>query len=132
MISLHSWDGISEMSWRGLTNFQLIFGDPVFRTALVNTLVILFGVGAAVFALSFALTMLLRDMAGRRFARAVIFFPSIVSPLVLAIFWGFLFQQGGLLDSFLTGIGVADRPNFLGDHLWLVVCVGMVWMSTGL
>lgn len=131
-ISLHSWDGIGEMSWRGLTNFRLLVADPVFRTALVNTLVILFGVGAAVFALSFALTMMLRDMAGRRFARAVIFFPSIVSPLVLAIFWGFLFQQGGLLDSFLVGLGVADRPNFLGDHLWLVVCVGMVWMSTGL
>ena len=131
-ISLHSWDGITPMTWRGLTNFHLLLADPVFHTALLNTLVILFGVGAAVFALSFALTMLLRDMAGRRFARAVIFFPSIVSPLVLAIFWGFLFQQRGLLDSLLTGLGMADRPNFLGDHLWLIVCLGMVWMSTGL
>lgn len=131
-IALHSWDGVGTMTWRGLTNFTLLFGDPVFRTALINTLVILFGVGLAVFALSFALTMLLRDMAGKRFARAVIFFPSIVSPLVLAIFWGFLFQQSGLLDSFLQQLGVADRPNFLGDHLWLIVCMGMVWMSTGL
>ena len=131
-ISLHSWDGITPMTWRGLTNFRLLLADPVFHTALVNTLVILFGVGAAVFTLSFALSMLLRDMAGRRFARAVIFFPSIVSPLVLAIFWGFLFQQRGLLDSLLAGLGMTDRPNFLGDHLWLIVCLGMVWMSTGL
>lgn len=131
-ISLHSWDGVGEMSWRGLTNFRLLFGDPTFHTALINTLVILLGVGAAVFAISFGLTMLLRDMAGRRFARAVIFFPSIVSPLVLSIFWGFLFQKRGLLDSFLAGLGMQQRPSFLGDHLWLIVCMGMVWMSTGL
>lgn len=131
-ISLHSWDGVGEMSWRGLTNFRLLFGDPTFQTALINTLIILAGVGGAVFAISFALTMLLRDMAGRKFARAVIFFPSIVSPLVLSIFWGFLFQKRGLLDAFLAKLGVTNPPSFLGDHLWLIVCMGMVWMSTGL
>src|SRR5699024_6138462 len=39
-ISLHSWDGITPMTWRGLTNFHLLLADPVFHTALVNTLVI--------------------------------------------------------------------------------------------
>ncbi|TDE08018.1 carbohydrate ABC transporter permease [Jiangella asiatica] len=131
-VSLYSWDGIGEMKWRGLGNFELLWRDEVFHSALWNTFVILVGVGLAVFAFSFALTMVLRDMAGKRFARAVLFFPSIVSPIVLAIFWGFLFQQRGLLDSFLHGVGFSSTPNLLGEHLWLIVCMGMIWMSTGL
>lgn len=131
-ISLHAWDGVGEMSWRGLSNFEILLRDPIFHNALLNTLVILLGVGAGIFLLSFGLTMLLRDMAGKRFARYVIFFPSIVSPIVLAIFWGFLFQSEGLVDSLLTSLGVTSPPSFLGDHLPLIVFIGMVWMSTGL
>ncbi|GAA4927478.1 raffinose/stachyose/melibiose transport system permease protein [Nonomuraea thailandensis] len=130
-ISLHAWDGLSEMTFKGLGNYLLLLEDRVFLTSSANTLILLLGGGLLVFVLSFALTMVLRDMAGRRFARAVLFFPNIVAPVVLSVLWGFLFQTDGLLNAALRGAGVDHPPNWLGDHLFLLIFAGLVWVNTG-
>ncbi|MDI3418740.1 carbohydrate ABC transporter permease [Streptomyces luteolus] len=130
-ISLHAWDGIGEMKFRGLGNYEVLLGDEVFRGAFANTLIILVGVGLAVFVASFALAMVLRELAGRKFARAVLFFPNIIAPIVLSVLWGFIFQNDGLLDSALQGIGISDGPNWLGDHLFFVILLGLAWVNTG-
>lgn len=126
-ISFHRWDGVGTPQPRGLTNYEVLLGDQAFLDAFGTTMVILFGVGAATFVVSFALTMVLRDMRGRKFVRAVLFFPYVVSPVVLAVLWGFLFRSPeGLVTSLLpTG------TNLLGEHLFLVISIGLVWINTG-
>src|SRR5690606_442530 len=91
-ISFHRWDGVGDMQWRGAGNYVALLSDPTFHTSLVNTLVILVAAGGAIFVVSFAITMLIREMRGRKFVRSVLFFPHIVSAIVLSIVWGFLFQ----------------------------------------
>ncbi|MCP2262331.1 carbohydrate ABC transporter membrane protein 1, CUT1 family (TC 3.A.1.1.-) [Streptoalloteichus tenebrarius] len=131
-ISFHRWNGISDPEPRGLDNYRVLLGDTTFLGAFANTLVILVGVGAATFTLSFALTMVLRDMRGRRFARAVLFFPHIVAPVVLSVVWGFLFRSPeGLVNAAWRAVSGADGPNWLGEHLFLVIVVGLVWVNTG-
>jgi raffinose/stachyose/melibiose transport system permease protein len=112
-------------------NYVILAGDEVFLDAFANTMVILVAGGVMVFALSFAATMALREMAGRRFARSVLFFPNIVAPVVLSVLWGFLFATGGPVDRTLRGIGLDEPPNWLGDNLFAVIFAGLVWMSTG-
>ncbi|MET7517761.1 sugar ABC transporter permease [Streptomyces sp. NPDC005507] len=131
-ISLHEWQGYGPMRWTGTDNYRYLFQDPVFTQAFKNTLLLLFGAGAATFVVSFGLTMLLRDLAGRATARAVIFFPNIVPALVLSILWGFLFQADGLVNKALSLVGVDQPPAWLAQqHLYSMILLGIVWTSTG-
>ncbi|MGZ0145945.1 carbohydrate ABC transporter permease [Kribbella sp. WER1] len=131
-ISLHKWPGYGPMEWAGAKNYRYMFGDPVFQQAFKNTLLLLIGGGVATFAISFGLTMLLRDLAGRSTVRSVIFFPNIVPALVLSILWGFLFQADGLVNKVLRAIGVQHPPAWLAqDHQYAMILLGLVWISTG-
>lgn len=130
-LSFFRWRGFGSQEFRGLQNYSQLLGDETFHTAFRNTLVITIGVGIAVFVLSFALTLVLRDMAGRRFARSVLFIPNIIAPVVLSILWGFIFRSDGLVNAALARIGITG-PNWLGaDNLFLMVCVALTWIYTG-
>ncbi|MGH3438636.1 MAG: carbohydrate ABC transporter permease [Sciscionella sp.] len=132
-ISLHKWSGIGPMTWRGAANYAALLSDEQFRTAFVNTLLILVVVGALVFATAFVLTMLLRELRGRKFVRSVLFFPFIVSPIVLSIIWGFIFQHNGLVNDLLAALGVTDPIKWLDpDNLLKMIMLGLVWVNTGL
>ncbi|MCC2593693.1 sugar ABC transporter permease [Tessaracoccus sp. OS52] len=131
-ISLHQWSGAGPMDFVGLGNYRRIFGDPIFLTSFKNTLAILFVVGGVTFAISFVLMLVLRDLPGRRFIRAVIFFPNIVPGVVLSIVWGFLFQHEGLVNTFLRGMGVDAPPEWLNENnLFMVIMMGLIWINTG-
>ncbi|GAA4848775.1 hypothetical protein GCM10023221_29990 [Luteimicrobium xylanilyticum] len=131
-ISFNKWAGSGPMEWVGIKNYTHIFQDPVFRQSFGNMLVLLLVGGFATFAISFVLTMLLRDMPGRKFARAVIFFPTIVPALVLSILWGFLFQADGLVNTILERLGMAHPPEWLAsEHQFQMIVLGIVWTSTG-
>ncbi|MFD0476124.1 carbohydrate ABC transporter permease [Nonomuraea thailandensis] len=131
-LSLTKWAGSGPIEWVGLANYRRLWYDDVFATSLVNTMIILFGVGALTFLSSFGLTVLLREMAGRRFVRAVIFFPNAVSALAISILWGFLFQADGLVNGLLRAMGIDAVPRWLSDdNLFFVICAGLVWVNTG-
>ncbi|MFD6278106.1 carbohydrate ABC transporter permease [Streptomyces sp. NPDC060209] len=131
-LSLNEWAGAGPMTFVGLDNYHRLFVDPVFRSAFTNTLWIILGVGGATFAVSFGLTMLLRDMTGRKAARSILFFPNIVPSVILAILWGFLFQHDGLVNAAGKAVGLEHAPNWLGqEHLFPVIMAGLVWTSTG-
>ncbi|WP_326823814.1 carbohydrate ABC transporter permease [Streptosporangium sp. NBC_01756] len=131
-ISLNKWAGAGPMEFAGLDNYRRLLLDPIFHDSFANTLTILFVVGGATFALSFLLTMILRDMAGRKAVRSIIFFPNIVSGIVLSILWGFLFQADGVVNQALRAFGVDDPPNWLGaDNLFSIIMIGLVWVQTG-
>ncbi|TAM66037.1 MAG: sugar ABC transporter permease [Microbacteriaceae bacterium] len=131
-IGFNKWSGAGPMTFIGLSNYVHIFREPVFIGSFVNTLLILFVVGGATFAISFVLMLVLREIAGRRIIRAVIFFPNIVPGVVLSIVWGFLFQQQGMVNAVLKSIGVQQPPAWLSQNsLFIVIMMGLVWINTG-
>lgn len=131
-ISFNRWPGAGPMKFVGFDNFRAIVNDPTFVTSFLNTLAILFGVGIVTFLLAFVMMLTLRDLRGRKFIRMVIFFPNIAPGVLLAIVWGFLFQQKGMINQVLGWLGVANPPPWLAeDNLFLVVMAGLVWINTG-
>lgn len=126
-----NWDGINTPTWRGTDNFTALFDDPLFIESFWNTLLILVAVGIGIFVLAFSFMLLLREMKGRGFVRGVIFLPHIVSPLVLAIFWGFLLRHDGLLNALIVKFG-GEPVAWIGpDSAFLMIMIAMVWISTG-
>jgi ABC-type sugar transport system permease subunit len=135
--SFHEYTGASlQMRFAGLHNFASMAQDPVVRTAVVNGLRNLFLVLAIQVPLGFALAFLLSRLA--RGAKVFVFFyflPVIVSEVVLALMWRFVYQsQWGLLNSILRGIGLdAWAQSWLADPNlapWAVLVPG-VWQWVG-
>ncbi|MFF5205787.1 carbohydrate ABC transporter permease [Streptosporangium sp. NPDC000396] len=130
--SLYRWDGMGPMEWRGLSNYELLFRDPFFRRSLVNTLELMFVGGVVTFAISFALTLVLREMRARLFARSVLFFPCLVNGMVFGIAAGFLFSPTGPVNQALRFVGVTAPPKWLStDNLFPMILGTLVWTATG-
>ena len=102
ILSLSNWNGYSpSRSFIGLGNYFRLASDPVFHNTLINTFIYGFGstILQQVLGLSLALA-LDRAIRGRNVARAIIYLPVLVSPVVMGTMYYLLFSydNGGLND----------------------------------
>lgn len=134
-ISLFDWNGFtSSMKFIGLSNFRELFGDVSFwSVAVKNSLMITFVGGALVFAVAFLLCAVLStEIKGKKFFRALIFFPSVVNPIAIAILWTFIYNsKWGLLNNFLGLFGIEGIVWMDPAILPWSILVAMVWMYSG-
>ena len=135
--SLNEYTGVStHMKFVGLQNFISLTRDPVVRTAVLNGLRNLFLVLAIQVPFGFVLAFLLSRVA--RGPKVFVFFyflPVIISEVVLALMWRFIFQsQWGLLNSLLRTVGLeALAFKWLSNPRlapWAVLIPG-VWQWVG-
>lgn len=133
-ISLQRWRAQGDpMQFVGLENYSSLYTSDVFRTAFWHTLEILVVCGIAIFVIAFAMTMALREMKGRRTARSMLFFPYLISPVVIAIGLGLVLDPSGALDRALQGVGLASlaKPWLSPEHIFMTLVVTIIWVSTG-
>ena len=136
-ISLFRWRGVSQRkTFIGAENFTKLATDDAFLKALHNKLVLLFVGGFATIALAVALAHGLQG-AGKvaRTLRGIILFPQIISLVVVAVLWMFLFNPGfGLLTSGLKAIGLGGWVHtWIGEPKTALGSVGVafVWYAVG-
>jgi multiple sugar transport system permease protein len=117
----------------GLSNYARLFADPLFLSALQNTLVFVSVVVVAgvVLALFFAVLV---ERSGR-FAglyRTVYFVPVVTSLLATSMVWRYLFASNGLINYFLVAIGLAPKAWLLSEALALPSLMALtVWKNLG-
>ncbi len=58
-VSFFRWDGLSEMEWLGLRNYEFVFKDEIFWQAMKNTLLFAIVVSIAKNVFAFFLAILL-------------------------------------------------------------------------
>lgn len=135
-ISLHQWDGLSDMVWSGLANYRYVFADGVFWQAMRNTFQYAIGVTIAKNVLGLALAVLLNaKLPGRTFFRGAAFIPVTLSFVVIGILWSWIFNPTfGLLNHGLQAVGLGGLvQGWLSNPriaLWSVMAVD-VWKWTG-
>lgn len=124
-IAFTNWDGYTDNeSFVGWANFRQLLTDSVFHTALRNTLVYGFGCTLLQQVIGLALAIAL-DGGGRAksVARAVIYLPVLVSPVVMGMMYYFLVQYDrGALNDVVTGLGF-DRVAWLSSSTGAVVII---------
>ncbi|MDC7235618.1 MAG: sugar ABC transporter permease [Spirochaetales bacterium] len=104
-LSFFKWNGIGpNRKFVGLNNYyHILFEDVIFeRAALNNTIWILLVLTITVgFALSMAL-LLNRQFRGRTLFRGILYFPYVLSGVMVAIIWTWVYHpQLGLISGFL-------------------------------
>ena len=103
VLSLTNWNGYSPgRSFIGLDNYVRMLGDPIVGTALGNTFI--YGIGSTVLQQIMGLALALaldRAIRGRSIARAIIYLPVLVSPVVMGTMYYLLFsyRYGGSTTS---------------------------------
>src|SRR5947209_15920241 len=135
-IALHRWDGYGPQVFIGLANFADLAGDAVFRTGLQHSLLWEAGAVVLVTAAGLGLALLLRASRLRSLPAAVLFFPALLPPAVIAAIWTLVYTPiSGLLNTLLRGAGLSGlQGDWLGDpHLALsALFVAWVWSSLGI
>ncbi|WP_339365582.1 carbohydrate ABC transporter permease, partial [Vallitalea maricola] len=117
-------------------NFIELFKDQHFWSVVMkNTTIIIFGGGILIFGISFLLCgVLTTNIKGKKFYRALLFFPSIINPVAIAILWSFIYnKQYGILNGILRVIGLGQFEKAWlapGSLIWAILAT-LVWMYTG-
>ena len=114
-LSFTSYDMMKPPRWVGLENYGSIVRDPIFRAALLNTLVYIAGstVFITVVGLGLALGINTRGR-GRRVCMSGMFLTNIMPILAVCLVWRFLFHPHGLVNQLLRPFGFG-RIDWLTD-----------------
>jgi len=134
--SFTQWPGFGPSTFVGFQNFSAMFQDPVFVTALVNT--IEFTAVTTIVATFLAMVLAAVLRAKWRFGtvfRVAIFVPALLSLVVSGTVWGLIYEPNfGILDTFLNAIGLHSIAiSWLSDSATVVpslIVVG-IWQSLG-
>jgi ABC-type sugar transport system permease subunit len=135
-VSLHEWSGFTkDMKFVGLGNYAALLQDGLYWSTLLTTMKLLFVGGGLIFLIAFLLTFFLSGgVRGKKFFRAVIFYPNVVAPIALATFWGFLYNpRFGLINGLLRALGLESWTQvWTGpDLIFGSVLVALVWTYIG-
>jgi multiple sugar transport system permease protein len=115
--SMTNWSLLRKLKFIGLENFRIIlFEDRVFWKVAMNTLYFSMGLIPLNLILAFGTAVLLKQkLKGMAFFRTAIFTPVLISTVVWAIIWKFVFgTEGGLINMMLKTIGITG-PAWLYD-----------------
>lgn len=132
--SLHNWDGISPtMEYVGLKNYTKLFTNKKFFSALIFSAkfcivaVISQNMGALIIA-----NLLDNMRKGRNFFRSVFFIPNVLSGVIVAFLWRFIFAK------VLPDLGAKTGWEFLnvswfsdGNLAFGATVIVAFWLGTG-
>jgi multiple sugar transport system permease protein len=119
----------------GLTNYERLVADPVFRKALFNTLYFVVVGGPLSVAVSLAAALLLASKLARfpGLYRSIYFAPVVTTLVAVAVVWRYLYHpRYGLLNLALGAVGLGPI-DWLGDPRWAMpgIILLAVWKNFG-
>ncbi|NCO21632.1 MAG: sugar ABC transporter permease [Rhodobacterales bacterium] len=131
-ISLLRWDGLGAPEYIGLRNYQELYYDDAFYTALRNNLLWLLLYLLAIPAGLFIALFLNQTVTGIRLYKSLFFFPFVISQVVVGlVFTWFYDPTFGLLNIILGWVGLGP-VNVLGDPTYVtygIIAAGL-WPQT--
>jgi len=134
-LSLVTWSGFDQIRFVGLHNFQLLFGDDLFWTALDNTMYLWLGHIFIMLALALVLALLLnaRWLKFRGAFRAIVYLPNVGATAAVALVFAMIFDTNyGVLNHLLHLVGL-PAVNWLGSADWSKpsIIILNIWNITG-
>jgi raffinose/stachyose/melibiose transport system permease protein len=132
--STTNWDGIRRViGFVGPDNYARLLGDPEVHRAFIVTTFVAVAATIIVNAIAIPIAVLLsRNDAVTRVYRSAVFFPLVLSPIVIGFLWQSVLNTNGLLNALLVANGL-KRIIFLGDPTLAVGSLVFVtiWTSLG-
>lgn len=136
-LSFFHWDGVTPKTWAGLANYRTLVSDEEIRNAFLHSVVLIVFYSIIPVALGLLLAASLSRMRVRGLSlfRAILFLPQIVSLVVVAVIWRWIYAPDGPLNQVLSDVGLdAFSRAWLGDFTWALPSIGLIgtWVTFGL
>lgn len=132
--SLNDFSGLQPPIFVGLKNYiDLFTHEKYFLKSLWNTTVfVLLGMGIGP-SLGLLTALLLNEKVNfRSFFRTVYYLPVMTSLVVVSTIWVMLYNQNGLFNSILTGIGLQSVGWLSDPNIAMVsVAIASIWQGFG-
>lgn len=136
-MSLLEWTGFRIGDWQlvGLAKYQEMLADPVFWRAFTHTIVFTLATTLLLNVIGFSLALLITTrVRGSGLARAVIFLPVLISPVIVALMWSRILDAFGAVNQLIKVFDPTALPVlFLGSTTMVLpsLIVATVWQFAG-
>jgi len=135
LLSLSAGKG-NQLKFVGLANYQRLLSDPVFLTALGNTLIFLvFQVPLMVIlAIFFSVLLNQKTLKWRGVFRTLVFLPCVTSLVAYSLIFKYLFGNEGIVNQLLVNLHIVSEPiMWLSHPVWakVLVIIAITWRWTG-
>jgi multiple sugar transport system permease protein len=143
-ISLWDWSILrGPREFLGLGNFQAALADPLFQTAVRNSVYYTIIWVPLTMAVGLFLAVVVNQrIRGQTFFRAAFYFPSIASSAAITTLWIFLVSPDGLFNAVRSALGLGSlfevlgygpRHNWMGDYRTAMnsVIILNTWTTSG-
>jgi len=132
--SFTEWDGMGDITFVGLAQYQYLVTDPRFWNAVLNTFVIWLLSTIPMLFLALVLAFLLhQNIRGKSAYRVAYFLPNVTSMVAMAIVFGSVFSDSfGLVNSALTALQL-ENVEWLSSSwgIKITIVVMVIWRWTG-
>jgi ABC-type sugar transport system permease subunit len=138
-LSFYDWNGLTgldHIKFIGLSNYQELVGDKLFWLSFWNTVKFSVVTTIAQMVLSFFLAFALWyfPLPFKKTLRSLIFFPGVVSMVILGLIWREMLSSEGLVNGLLSAVTGSNMTiQWLGNPnlvMWTVMAVD-TWIFTG-
>lgn len=130
-LSLQEWDGLNQPSYVGLSNYERLVNDPVFWKAFWHNVSWMLAaiVVPVFFGLFLAILLVRSPLHGRVVFRTIYFMPQVISSVVVAIIWNWIYNPSfGALNELLNFVGLSSwQRGWLGDPNLALPAVFIAW-----
>lgn len=132
--SFTNYDGLGTNKWIGLNNYIKIFGDSEFWSTMLKTGGYALIVVPLIYVLALGIAMLLiKEIKARGFFRAAIYWPTMISFIVVGITWKWIFgDTAGIVNYLLNSLGKEAVP-WMSDAFYanMIVVIATLWSRVG-
>lgn len=129
------WNEVVEYQGLGFANFKFIFSDPDFKTAMMNTFLIVFVSVPCSVIVSLLLAVALNSIkVFQKFFQTLFFIPYVTNTIAIGMVFSVMFStDAGLFNAFIGFFGV-DPVDWIGGTSssftrMLVLQIYIVWSS---
>lgn len=135
--SFFRWDGIGDMTWVGLKNYETILNNPDLIGTIINAFKLVIFFSLIPVSLGLVVASIIHRIASGRLgavARTVLFLPQVIPLVAAGIIWGWLLALPGLINQILKALGLGALTRaWLGDFDWALPAVGFIgiWVLLG-
>ena len=129
LLSMSEWNIITDPEWLGLQNYkEMLFEDRSFWISMGVTLKFM-AISVPLYLVCGLLLSLLLNLKirGINLFRTILFLPSVLSGVAVAVLWVALLNPDvGAVNTLLRAIGLDDPPRWLQSPTWAVPSVALV------
>jgi len=134
-MDIYSLGDFSTIRFVGINNYLTLLKDPLFWTALKNTMYYVIVAGPLTVGISLAAAILLNSklVKFKGIFRLTYFMPVVTTLVAVAIVWRFIYHpRFGILNYFLGFLGI-NAIDWLGDPNWAMPAIILlsIWKNFG-